>query len=388
MQYRKFGKLDWRVSALGFGAMRLPLIDKDPAHVDETESIRMVRYAIDHGVNYLDSAYMYHAGQSERMLGKALKDGYRSKVKLVTKLPIPMTNSVADADRILHDQLEKLQTPKLDFYLFHGLNAVSWAKVKELGLIKWAEDKMVEGLFGQLGFSFHDEFPALKEIVDGYDNWILAQIQYNYIDVNRQAGMRGLKYAASKGLAVTVMEPVRGGILSKKPPEVITKIWQSSPLYRTQAEWALLWVLNQPEVSLALSGMSTMEQVIENVGIADRSGTGLLTATDLAMIDTVREAYKGLNPIPCTKCRYCMPCPNNVEIPTIFEMYNDASAFDVMDMGRFRYNGPFGLKPDQKADKCVECGKCEEACPQKVEIRSWLKKVHKELSSPPANAPR
>ncbi|HEX7475823.1 MAG TPA: aldo/keto reductase [Dehalococcoidales bacterium] len=388
MQYRKFGKLDWKVSALGFGAMRLPLLDKDPAHIDETESIRMIRYAIDHGVNYLDSAYMYHAGQSERVVGKALKDGYRGKIKLVTKLPLPMVTTVADAERILRDQLEKLQTPKLDFYLFHGLNAISWTKVKELGLIKWAEDKMVEGLFGQLGFSFHDEFSVLKEIVDGYDNWILAQIQYNYIDVNRQAGMRGLKYAASKGLAVTVMEPVRGGILSKKPPEVITKIWQNAPLYRTQAEWALMWVLNQPEVSLALSGMSTMEQVIENVGIADRSGTGLLTATDLAMIDTVREAYKGLNPIPCTKCRYCMPCPNNVDIPTIFEMYNDAMAFDVIDMGRFRYNGPFGIKPDQRADKCVECGKCEEACPQKVEIRNWLKKVHKELSAPPANAPR
>ncbi len=388
MQYRRFGKLDWKVSALGFGAMRLPLTDKDPLHIDESESIRMIRYAIDHGVNYLDSAYMYHGGNSERVVGKALKDGYRSRIKLVTKLPMPMVNSVADADRILHDQLNKLQTPKLDFYLFHGLNAGSWAKVKELGLLKWAEDQIVAGLFGRIGFSFHDEYPVFKEIVDGYDNWILSQIQYNYIDLNRQAGMKGLRYAASKGLAVTVMEPVRGGMLSKKPPEAITQLWQSSSSVRTQAEWAFLWVLNQPEVSLALSGMSTFEQVIENVAIAERSGTGLLNATELSLIDSVREAYRGLNPIPCTKCRYCMPCPNEVEIPTIFEMYNDAMAFDVIDMGRFRYSGPFGLKPNQKADKCVDCGKCEEACPQKVEVRKWLKKVHQDLSAPAANPPR
>ncbi len=388
MQYRKFGKLDWKVSALGFGAMRLPLVDKDPAHVDEPEAIRMIRYAIDHGVNYVDSAFMYHAGQSERVLGKALQNGYRARVKLVTKLPMPMVNTVADADRILHEQLEKLQTPKLDFYLFHGLNTNSWTKVKELNLIRWAEDKMVEGLFGHLGFSFHDEFPVFKEIIDGYDNWILSQIQYNYIDVNRQAGIRGLKYAAAKGLAVTVMEPIRGGILSKTPPESITRLWQDASSYRTQAEWALLWVLNQPEVSLALSGMSTLEQVIENVAVAGRSGTGLLSAVDLALIDRVREAYRGLNPIPCTKCRYCMPCPNGVEIPTIFEMYNDAVAFNVIDMGRFRYNGPFGLKENQKADKCIECGKCEEVCPQKVEVRNWLKKVHQELSTPAANPPR
>jgi predicted aldo/keto reductase-like oxidoreductase len=387
MQYRKFGKLDWKCSALGFGAMRLPTTDPNPNNVDEAESIRMIRYAIDHGVNYLDSAYMYHAGISEKVVGKALQNGYRQKVKMVTKLPMPMVNSIQDADRILHEQLEKLQTPRLDFYLFHGLNGMSWSKVKELGLINWAESKMAEGLFSNLGFSFHDEFSVFKEIVDSYDNWVLSQVQYNYMDVNKQAGIKGVKYAASKGLAVVVMEPIRGGLLSRKPPEVVAKLWATAPSVRTLAEWALLWVLNQPEVSLALSGMSTMEQVIENVAIADRSGTGIMNSVELGLLDKVRDTYKGMNPVPCTKCRYCMPCPNGVEIPNIFELYNEAVAFDVIDMGRFRYNGPFGLKPEQKADKCVECGKCVEACPQKIAIPEWLKKIHKELAQAPPPAP-
>jgi predicted aldo/keto reductase-like oxidoreductase len=383
VHYRKFGKLDWKASALGFGAMRLPVTDKDPSHIDKPEAIRMIRYAIDHGVNYLDTAYMYHAGESERLVGEALQKGYREKVKLVTKLPVNIVNSVQEADRILQDQLNKLQTSRIDFYLFHGLNGGTWNKVKELGLIQWAEEKMTEGLFGYLGFSFHDEFPVFKEIIDAYDNWVLAQVQYNYIDVYRQAGIRGVKYAAGKGLAVVVMEPIRGGTLAKKPPEAITRVWDTAPSYRTMAEWALMWVWNQPEISLALSGMSTMEQVTENVGIAGRSGIGMLNSSELDLLDRIRETYKSLYPVPCTKCRYCMPCPNKVEIPAIFELFNDSMAFDVPDLGRFRYNSPFGaLKEDQRADKCVECGQCEEACPQKIPIREWLKKVHQELSQP------
>jgi len=390
MQYRKFGRLDWKCSALGFGAMRLPTSDADTTHIDEAQAIRMIRYAIDHGVNYVDSAYMYHGGMSERVVGKALQNGYRQKVKMVSKLPMPMVNTVQDADRILHEQLEKLQIPRLDFYLFHGLSNRSWPKVKELELLNWAEKKMGEGLFSNLGFSFHDELAVFKEIIDSYDNWILSQVQYNYMDINRQAGTEGVKYAASKGLAVVVMEPIRGGLLSRKPPEKIANLWASAPSVRTQAEWALLWIWNQPEISLALSGMSNLEQVIENVAVADRSGTGTLNAVELTLIDTIRETYKGLYPVPCTKCRYCMPCPQGVEIPTIFEIYNDASAFDVMDMGRFHYNGPMGLKPNQKADQCIACGKCVEACPQKINTPEWMKKIHKELyvAGPPPGPPR
>ena len=208
MNYRKFGKLDWKVSALGFGAMRLPLVGGAHDKVDEPEAIRMIRYAIDHGVNYLDTAYPYHGGQSERIVGNALKDGYRAKMKLATKLPVRMVESAQDFDRFFNQQLERLQTDKLDFYLFHGLSAQSWAKVRDMQILKWAETQMAKGRFAHLGFSFHDSYDAFKGIIDDYDNWTLCQIQYNYMDVENQAGRRGVEYAASKGLAIVVMEPL------------------------------------------------------------------------------------------------------------------------------------------------------------------------------------
>jgi predicted aldo/keto reductase-like oxidoreductase len=297
--------------------MRLPLKDRDPANVDEPESIRMIRYAIDHGVNYLDTAYGYHSGQSERIVGRALQDGYRQRIRLATKLPVQLVESAKDFDRILNEQLERLQTDKLDFYLLHGLNGRSWAKVRDLGILRWAEDTMAEGRFDHLGFSFHDDYDAFQEIVDAYDNWTLSQIQYNYMDVDYQAGRRGLEYAAGKGLAVVVMEPLRGGRLANVPPEQVARVWESAPQKRSPVEWALLWVWNQPEVAVALSGMSAMEHVVENVAVAARSGAGTLTADDLALFDSVQEAYQGSYPVPCTSCGYCMPCPNGVEIPSI-----------------------------------------------------------------------
>jgi uncharacterized protein len=383
MQYRKFGKLKWKVSALGFGAMRLPVIGSDQAKVNEAEAIRMIRYAIDHGVNYVDTAWFYHAGQSERVVGKALKDGYRSKIKLATKLPARIIEKAEDFDRYFNEQLERLQVDKLDFYLLHGLNSQSWPKIRDFGVIKWAEKKIAEGRFDYLSFSFHDNYDSFKKIVDDYDNWTFSQIQYNYVDVNNQAGRRGVEYAAGKGLGVVVMEPIRGGRISRKPPEKVAKAWGDALQKRSQAEWALLWVWNQPEISLALSGMSTMEQVVENVAVAERSGPGILTADELALIDRVREAYQDSTPIPCTACGYCMPCPNGVEIPRIFEIYNEAMVYGGIRQIRSRYQGQGlgGLKENQRADQCVECGECEEACPQKIPIPDWLKKAHELLNA-------
>jgi len=378
MQYRKFGKLDWQVSALGFGAMRLPLTNRDPASVDEAESIRMIRYAIDHGVNYVDTAYPYHAGRSEPVVGLALKDGYRERMKLATKLPARLVTSASDFDRFLNEQLERLQT-NINFYLLHGLNRDSWAAVRDLGVLRWAEGAMANGRFAHLGFSFHDDFDVFKEIVDAYDNWTLSQIQYNYMDVEHQAGRRGLEYAASKGLAVVVMEPLRGGRLAKEPPEPVAKVWADAVQKRTPAERGLLWVWNQPEASLALSGMSTMEQVTENVAVADRSGPGTLAEDEIALFDRAREAYRGLSPIPCTGCGYCMPCPSGVDIPGIFEIYNEAIMYDDPRTGRFRYRGPTGVKEEERADQCTECGDCMEACPQEIPVPEWLKKAHELL---------
>jgi predicted aldo/keto reductase-like oxidoreductase len=375
MQYRRFGRLDWQGSALGFGAMRLPLTDANQANIDEFEAIRMIRYAIDHGVNYLDTAYPYHMGQSERVVGRALRDGYRERIKLATKMPVRMVESAGDFNRYFDEQLERLQSNKVDFYLLHGLNGRSWAKVRDLGVLSWAEDKIAKGNFDYLGFSFHDDYEAFRGIIDDYDNWTFCQIQYNYMDTNYQAGTDGLKYAAQKGLAVVVMEPLRGGRLTK-PPASVANLWESAAQKRTPAEWGLLWVWNQPEVSLALSGMSTMEQVVENVAAAGRSGPGILTADELKLIDQAREEYKKLSPIPCTKCGYCLPCPNGVEIPTIFELYNEAIIYNDARTARFRYRGPNGLKEEQRADQCIECEECVEACPQQIPIPEWLKKAH------------
>jgi len=379
MQYRKFGKLDWEVSALGFGAMRLPIADRETGKVDEPEAIRMMRYALDHGVNYIDTAYPYHGGRSEVIVGQALEDGYREKAKVATKLLVRLVEEEKDFDRYFNEQRERLQLEKIDFYLLHGLNGKSWEKVRDLGVLHWAEGAMADGRLGYLGFSFHDSFDAFKKIVDDYDNWILAQIQYNYMDVEFQAGRRGLEYAANKGLAPVIMEPLRGGRLSAKPPKAIAKLWESASQKHTPADRALQWVWNQPEVAVVLSGMSAMEQVVENVASAEHSGSSTLTADEVKLVDRVREAYLGLKPIPCTNCGYCMPCPNGVEISRIFAMYNGAMMYDDPRTARFQYRGEGGLKEDQRADQCTECGECLEKCPQEIDIPEWNKEVHKFL---------
>lgn len=381
MQYRQFGKLDWKPSALGFGVMRLPVIDRDLGHIDEADSIRMIRYAIDHGVNYLDTAYPYHNGNAERVLGNALRDGYRQKVKVATKLTFFVMKTPEDMERIFNEQLEKLQTDKIDFYLLHGLNSTNWPRLQEWKALRWAESKLAKGQIGYLGFSFHDEFTLFKNVIDSYDNWTFCQIQYNYMDIKKQAGRRGVEYAAGKNLGIVVMEPIRGGLLAKTPaPDAVARVWQTSDIKRSPAEWALQWVWNQPEISVVLSGMSSMQQVEENVAAADRSTPGKMTKAELQLIERVREAYQGASPISCSKCRYCLPCPNEVEIPDIFEMYNEAAMYDNYQGAGMRYMGAFqGLKENQRADKCQECGECEEKCPQKVTIRDWLKKAHEKL---------
>ena len=379
MKYRKFGKLDWEVSALGFGAMRLPLSGGTPADVDEPEAISMIRYAIDNGVNYLDTAYPYHAGQSERIVGRALKDGYREKVKLATKLLARIVETVSDFDRILDEQQERLQT-NINFYLLHGLNRNNWPKIRDLGVLSWAEKAIADGRFDGLGFSFHDSNDVFTEIVDGYDNCVLAQIQYNFMDVDHQAGQKGLKYADSKGIAVVIMEPLRGGGLTQKPPEQVARLWDSAAHKRSLAEWGLLWVWNQPEVSVALSGMTTMDQVIENVEIAGRSGIDILSRDEMALYERVTDAYRGVRPIPCTNCGYCMPCPHGVNIPLIFQLYNDAVIWNNFRVGRMRYQSPM-LKEEERADRCVKDEECLDKCPQGINIPECLEKIHTELSS-------
>ena len=376
MQYRTFGRLGWKPSALGFGAMRLPTIDGDPGRIDEPEAARMVRFAIDQGVNYVDTAYPYHQGTSEPFLGQALLDGYRERIRLATKLPAWKVEGEGDFDRYLDEQLERLRTEHIDFYLLHGLNAGSWTKIRDFGVLRWAEGALADGRMGHLGFSFHDKYEVLKEIVDASDSWTFCQIQYNLMDVEYQAGTRGLEYAASRGLAVVVMEPLRGGLLARNVPPAVEKMWDSAPRKRSPADWALQWVWNHPEVSVVLSGMSTMEQVKQNVASAGESGPGTLRDEELELVARVRDKYRELGRIPCTDCQYCLPCPNGVNIPRVFEIYNDAMIYGDEQSARISYAW---LEEEQRANLCLECHECLEKCPQQIEIPDWLSKAHELL---------
>jgi predicted aldo/keto reductase-like oxidoreductase len=374
VQYRRFGRLDWEVSALGFGCMRLPTVEGESANIDEPEATRMLRYAIDHGVNYVDTAYPYHGGNSELVVGRALKGGYREKVKLATKLPCWKVEAAEDFDKFLNEQLKKLQTDHIDFYLLHALDKDRWHRMRDFGAIQWAEGAIADGRIGHLGFSFHDEYAVFREIIDAYD-WTFCQIQHNYIDIENQAGTKGLQYAASKGSAVVIMEPLLGGRLID-PPDPIQAIWNTAPVQRTSADWALQWLWNQPEVSVVLSGMTAMQHVEENVASASASGIGTLTAEELALFDQVRTRYNELCPIPCTNCGYCMPCPNGVDIPRNFGAYNEGPMYDKPDAAR----GSYGWIPeDARANACIQCRECEDKCPQSIPISEWMPIVHEVL---------
>ena len=302
MEYRSFGRLDWRGSALGFGCMRLPTTDRKPmsGKIDQDRDARMIRYAIDRGVNYIDTAYPYHGGKSEAFVGNMLRDGYRERVKLATKSPVWLIKKPKDFDKYLDEQLKRLRTDHIDFYLFHALNKKAWEKtVVKHSLLDRAERARERGKILHLGFSFHDDYAAFKKIVDGHDGWDFCQIQYNYMDTENQAGTKGLKYAASKGLGVVVMEPLLGGRLAN-PPRPIQYIIETDRRKRSPADLALQWVWNQPEVSLVLSGMNTFRQVSRNIASAGTSGVGSFGKRDLKLIDRIKRKYAQMIPIPCT----------------------------------------------------------------------------------------
>ncbi|MBM3190351.1 MAG: aldo/keto reductase [Chloroflexi bacterium] len=378
MKYRPFGKLGYTVSALGFGCMRLPTTGD--GQIDEEEATRMVHYAIEHGVNYLDTGYPYHGGQSEPFLGQALQGGYRQRVRLATKLPVRNVEQPSDCERLLDEQLERLQTDYLDVYLLHGLRRPRWeSRVGPMGILEFLERALADGRIRAAGFSFHDSFELFKEIIDAYDHWNMCQIQYNFMNEHYQAGSGGLRYAASKGLAVVVMEPLLGGKLAN-PPEHTRTLWETSQSGRSPVEWALQWLWDQPEVSVVLSGMSTMAQMQENVASADRSGVAILQGDELALIEQVRDAYSALAAAPCTGCGYCMPCPNGVDIPRSFGTLNQGVMYD-MEEARRRYTR---FMPDQDerilASSCVQCRTCEDKCPQGIPISEWMPYVHAVLA--------
>jgi hypothetical protein len=372
MKYRDFGRLDWKVSALGFGAMRLPMRDDNPAgpNIDEDQAVRMIRYAVDNGVNYIDTAYPYHEGRSEVVVGNALKDGYRDKVKLASKFPVWMMQNEGDFDRILDEQLARLQTDHIDFYLLHALSLRTWRNiVLKNDLLKKSEAAIRDGRIRHLGFSFHDDFAAFEEILNGYDKWEFCQIQYNYMDTENQAGTKGLKLAAEKGLAVIVMEPLLGGRLANPPASIIGVCGTD----RTPAEWALQWIWDQPEVAVVLSGMSEMKQVEENIKSASGSGVNSFGPAEREVVESLQKKYREKSAVPCTKCSYCMPCPNGVNIPGLFTLFNDAYLYDNVESARTMFQ--WFINEDERPDMCIGCGVCEEHCPQQIKISEWMPKV-------------
>lgn len=384
MLYRKFGKCKEKVSVLGFGCMRLPVIRDDPTHIDEENAINMIRYAIDQGVNFIDTAYPYHGfsmdqgGASEPFLAKTLKDGYREKVKIATKLPSWAVESREDMNKFLNEQLNRLETDCIDFYMMHGINKNNWENLKELGFEEFLDGAIAEGRIKNAGFSFHDRLELFKDVVDHYD-WSFCLIQLNYLNDEYQAGKEGMEYASAKGLGVAVMEPLRGGQLATNIPAEVQELFNEADIRRSPAEWALRWVWNHPEVGVVLSGMNTMEQLEENLKIAQESHPHMLTDHELNITKQAKSIFEKKVKINCTDCGYCLPCPSGVNIPENFAKYNDYFLFgspEMMDLYKFNYNA-FVLE-HEKATVCSQCGICEEHCPQNINIIQELEKV-KEL---------
>lgn len=382
MLYRKMPKNGDEISVLGFGCMRLPLKDND---IDEERAAEQIRMALDRGVNYLDSAWPYHAGESESFLGRALAGRLREKVRIATKLPSWMVKSREDMDKFLNAQLEKLKTDRIDYYLVHNLNGKMWDKLLELGVMDFLDKAAADGRIVNTGFSFHGVLEDFKRIVDARP-WEMCQIQYNFLDEECQAGAEGLKYAASKDLGVVVMEPLRGGNLGlAEPPPEVDAIWKEAEQARTPVEWALRWIWNHPEVTCVLSGMNEEAHVEENIAIANQAHPDSLTAEETTLVRKAADKYKELMKVGCTGCGYCKPCPVGVNIPVCFEVYNKLHMFKNVEEAKIvhavRMSGMVTGEPGY-ASQCEQCGECIEKCPQDLEIPVLLEKVAEELEGP------
>ena len=380
MLYRQVPKTGDKLSILGFGCMRLP-VTKD-GQIDAPRATRQIRDAVDRGVNYLDTAWPYHAGESENFLGRALADGYRDRVKIATKLPSWMIKSRGDMDDYLNAQLKKLKTDRIDYYLLHALAGDLWDHLKELGATDFLEKAKADGRIVNAGFSFHGLLDDFKRIVDGF-SWEFCQIQYNYLDEQNQAGTEGLQYAAARDLGVVIMEPLRGGNLGlPEPPPDVDAIWKTAAVKRTPVEWALRWIWNHPEVTVVLSGMNEATHIDENLAIAAQAHPNSLTADELELVEEASRRYQTLMKVGCTGCGYCMPCSSDVSIPVCFEVYNKMHMFGNVEEAKYWYairmSSIIGAPPGY-ASQCVQCGECLEKCPQQIEIPDFLEMVAEEF---------
>ncbi|MBN1499366.1 MAG: aldo/keto reductase [Spirochaetes bacterium] len=370
MNYKQMKKCGDKLSVLGFGCMRFPT--ENNGSIDEKRSEKMILSAIESGINYFDTAYPYHDGQSEPFVGKVLSGGRRKNIFLATKLPSWAIHTRDDMDKYLNEQLKRLQTDYIDYYLIHALNTDFWNNLVKLGIFEFMDKIKSEGKIRHIGFSFHDEQPVFNTIIESY-NWDFCQIQYNYVNENYQAGRKGFDLAVSKGIDVIIMEPLLGGKLAENLPDDVAAIWEEAAIKHSPAEWALKWLWNQDGVDVVLSGMSTETQLAQNIEFAGKKDYNVLTDKDMQLISRVKKIYTERIKVPCTKCRYCMPCPHGVNIPECFSMVNSYYMFNNLDKSKGDYN--FNLKGKSRASGCVECGECETKCPQNIEIIKSLKET-------------
>lgn len=384
MQYRLLGRTGVEISALSYGCMRYPRIGGATGRggrIDEARAARQIHEAIDRGINYFDTAYVYDAGRNESVLGDILSGGHRQRVMIATKLPPYLVHAPKDMDAILETQLKRLKTDHIDFYLIHALNDLAgWERLKELGALSFLEKARASGRIGHIGFSYHGEKEDFKRLVDDHP-WDFCQIQYNYLDEHYQAGREGLEYAHDKGLGVIVMEPLRGGMLTGRIPASVEQIWSRAEAVRTPAEWALRWLWDHGEITSVLSGMNDEAHIRENIRVAQDALPDRLTPDEQGLVDAVKQEYFRLKKVDCTGCGYCMPCPAGVNIPMCFGFYNNKHLFGGSG-ANFQYlgftSGLTGGKPSN-ASLCIDCGKCEKACPQHIPIRRELKQVVREM---------
>ena len=377
MNYRK-DKYGNELSILGYGCMRFT---QTGGKIDREKAEKEIMAAYENGVNYFDTAYVYPG--SEVTLGEILaKNGIREKVNIATKLPHYLIKSVDQMEKYFTEQLQRLQTDHVEYYLMHMLTDVdTWQRLVDLGIVQWLQEKQSQGAIGQVGFSYHGNSDMFCRLLDAYD-WDFCQIQYNYMDEHSQAGRTGLNRAAEKGLPVIIMEPLRGGKLVNRLPEKAVQLMESYPEKHTPAQWAFRWLWNQPEVTCVLSGMNSLEMVEDNVKTASESQVGNLGEAEEAMLAKVIEAINAKMKVGCTGCRYCMPCPRNVDIPGIFAAYNrrysegyKAAMTEYVMCTAMR-------KTSSAASNCIGCGKCEQHCPQKIPIRKELQNARKVLEGP------
>lgn len=381
MQYRKdkYGK---GLSVLGFGCMRFT---KKGGSIDLDKAEKEIMAAYEAGVNYFDTAYIYPG--SEAAIGEIFERNHiREKVNIATKLPQYLIGSREAIEKYFKEELSRLRTDYVDYYLMHHLTDIAmWEKLKSVGICEWIEEKRKTGAIKNIGFSYHGNTDNFLKILDDYD-WDFCQIQYNYLDEHTQAGLEGLKAAAKKGVPVIIMEPLRGGKLVNMLPDGARKAFEGSNRKWTPAEWAFRWLYNQPEVTVVLSGMNSVEMVEENCKTADNALPGHFAEEDFAVLETVKQAIREKEKVGCTGCRYCMPCPKGVDIPGIFRCYN-AMYTETKSQGRFQFAQTVGLtKEPAFADQCIQCGKCEKHCPQNIPIREKLKEADKALRPLPYKA--